>query len=554
MRKIGSRLGSSALALASPLFVAAQCGEPRLTFSGFDFAPIPVGASETHQFIVSNQSGVAATLGTISSQALGLAPPFALTGGTCATGGTLGGSGGECTLEITFTPTQVASASDSIELSYGSGGGAPTKVDTRPLTGSGLKALPDAPLSDLGSSPVGLPVTFDVFVWNQSGYAVTLGDVTTNGLGLSGAFARTGGNCASGQVLEPRSGNCDMLITFTPLSVGDFSATIGIAYNWPNSGASQWVSSRPLKASSFVPVAISTTSPYYDIRETGSVQTQSVTVSNAGGFDATLGTISDAGLGLSAPFSLVGGTCKTGQVLPAGGGTCTLDVQFAPTVSGTATDNIEVRYQFPGLPSQSVSQFIAGTAPILDATDCFKSGCSAGQVCWQVTSDASGAGTCIDVPAPPPNCMAPCLWEARKKCLPVMGACNSSTSVGTELCDPQTGWATFSPVAPSTRSSTEYRNQGTACFSERLETAPGAPFAFKFYTDGMSPIGAAFITIGAASRSVVCGPYSTTDQVTSAPPEARFTENDTPECRDWKSTYLDLTNCRSTTPGSCSGL
>jgi hypothetical protein len=44
----------------------------------------------------------------------------------------------------------------------------------------------------------------------------------------------------------------------------------------------------------------------------GTTKTKAITVTNSGGFDAILGDVSGSGLGLTPPFSLVGGSCATG--------------------------------------------------------------------------------------------------------------------------------------------------------------------------------------------------------------------------------------------------
>jgi hypothetical protein len=67
------------------------------------------------------------------------------------------------------------------------------------------------------------------------------------------------------------------------------------------------------------------------------------TVTNSGAATATLGTVTNAGLGLAAPVTLTGGTCTTGALLsPAG--TCTVTVTYAPVAATTTTQTMRFDY------------------------------------------------------------------------------------------------------------------------------------------------------------------------------------------------------------------
>jgi hypothetical protein len=54
----------------------------------------------------------------------------------------------------------------------------------------------------------------------------------------------------------------------------------------------------------------------------------------------------------------------------------------------------------------------------------------------------TNACTLPDIPDPPPYCVAPCVWEMVKRCLPVKQACTQATSPGdTKFCQLDTEWS-----------------------------------------------------------------------------------------------------------------
>ncbi|HEY6557303.1 MAG TPA: hypothetical protein VI072_08515, partial [Polyangiaceae bacterium] len=228
---------------------------------------------------------------------------------------------------------------------------------------------------------------------------------------------------------------------------------------------------------------------------------------------------------------------------------------------GAANANLVIRYGWGGSAiAFSVSHAIPATAVAPSSADCYATGCAAGQVCAQITSSAAGAGTCVSVPAPPPGCMAPCIWEARKNCLPVLGACNAQTVQNpsepsgqiTTLCDPATRWATvedrrFGGVSFGAA----YRHNAATCYSTGFNALGNNRYEIP-HTDGTGPIGVTLLTVpGIETRSVWCGPYTSTSGLD---PAQSYQENTTaPECVAWERQYLDWTRCRSQASGSCAG-
>jgi sugar lactone lactonase YvrE len=68
-----------------------------------------------------------------------------------------------------------------------------------------------------------------------------------------------------------------------------------------------------------------------------------VTLSNIGNLPVAIAAQASFGLsGNAADFSLVGGSCLTGATLAANGGSCTLQIGFTPTASGTRTLTVSI--------------------------------------------------------------------------------------------------------------------------------------------------------------------------------------------------------------------
>src|SRR5690349_9335593 len=61
-------------------------------------------------------------------------------------------------------------------------------------------------------------------------------------------------------------------------------------------------------------------------------------------------------------------------------------------------------------------------------------------------SEPADSGDSDAGPVPPPYCVAPCLWEIVRPCIPVLRHCivdQSPSAFGTTTCDPDTGFAVF---------------------------------------------------------------------------------------------------------------
>ena len=384
--------------------------------------------------------------------------------------------------------------------------------------------------TDIGTVALGSVVNQTYEFMNSGGGSTKLTRIELPASDVSSAFSIAGGTCRPGLTLTAGQ-RCTVIVRFTPPDVGYYSQPLVVSGSG-GAGTELYVNA------SVEPAVTLSDGPSFAFGAVslGTSLTNTLTLTNVSSVNQTLSSISDAGVGLAAPFALSGGSCATGLTL-APNATCTLAVTYAPTAGGFVHDSVDVPYYFLGGSSTGyrVSRPVTGRG-ISDQNNCFEAGCPAQHVCKEITSNSTETGTCVFVPPPPENCMAPCLWEARKNCLPVMSQCKSENlNIGlgvTATCDLRSGWTDFSYQWLSGRWIDESQKDGQTCF----ESETGGyyfPRGSVFYSDGTSSIGRALGEEG-SDRGVICADGTEHQELNSA------------ACTEWKNTYFGLTECRST--------
>lgn len=182
---------------------------------------------------------------------------------------------------------------------------------------------------------------------------------------LGGSYPGTGGYCAS--TLAAGS-SCTMVVQFAPTSAGASTDSIVVDYN--DSSAAQQLThgvSGTGFSGALANLTISGVNPFdYGSNPTGSVTSQSFTVTNSGSGTAT----SMSGSGLATPFNFqggaypgTGGTCGASLAAAA---SCTIAVDFSPVGTGLFADTIDINYN-DGASANVVSRSVQGTglAPAL---------------------------------------------------------------------------------------------------------------------------------------------------------------------------------------------
>ena len=199
------------------------------------------------------------------------------------------------------------------------------------LAGS-LVANPDP--ADFGGVPLGAPsAAKTVTVTNVDSAAVTLGAATAT----SAEFAVTGGSCATGTVLT-RDQSCTYAVTFTPITLaGRRSATLDI----PSAGGVRSPLSVRLTGAGTnlgaAPTATLSTSTlaFGDVRVRTTSPLQHIIVTNNGTAPLGVTDVSFDPATVPEPdqYRILGDTCSTGVFVDPGS-SCSIDVEFAPFVTG----------------------------------------------------------------------------------------------------------------------------------------------------------------------------------------------------------------------------
>ncbi|HMJ10999.1 MAG TPA: choice-of-anchor D domain-containing protein [Polyangiaceae bacterium] len=221
----------AALILVASLMFAAKCGDANLTVSpGHAFFESPVGDSKTVTFTVTNSGTEAAMLGPITQQGLELLEPFSVAGGTCATGGTVAGNGGTCTLVLAFSPLVSGVHNGRFVVTYNwEGSGVDVRGAVGALEANALGLI--APQVFFPEMAVGQRRIETATLTNPSRFAARIEGIAPPYLPHVG-FRLVGGTCARGFVLPARGGTCTVLVEYVPLVVGPLDAYSGFTYRW----------------------------------------------------------------------------------------------------------------------------------------------------------------------------------------------------------------------------------------------------------------------------------------------------------------------------------
>lgn len=209
----------SGWALAKFIIVEGPTGSPAVTLSNtlLNFGNVQVGSTGGPlQFTLTNSGNAPLTIANVQ-----VAPPFASTNGC----GTTVPAGGSCIFNVTFTPTAIGAATQTLLIATNAAG-SPQSVT---LQGSGIPV----PVAGPALAPTSLNFQNQQINTTSSPQMITLANAGTAPLNnitiaIAGAqgseFAQTN-NCPSS--LGPNS-SCAILIRFTPTALGGRSATLTV--------------------------------------------------------------------------------------------------------------------------------------------------------------------------------------------------------------------------------------------------------------------------------------------------------------------------------------
>jgi hypothetical protein len=233
------------------------------------------------------------------------------------------------------------------------------------LTGSGqAPAVTLTPTSlSYGSQLVGTTSGSQTSTLRNSG----TGPLTITSIGLagtnSGDFAESD-NCPVAPLTLAVNATCTLTVTFSPTASGARSASVSIADDAAGSPHSLGLSgtgSQPAPAVTLNPTGIS----FGNQRVGTSSGNQSVTVSNTGTAPLSISSIGITGTN-SGDFSQ-GNDCPTVPGTLAAGGSCTIQVAFTPSATGSRTASISIADDASGSPHTAALSG-TGTQPAVTLT------------------------------------------------------------------------------------------------------------------------------------------------------------------------------------------
>jgi uncharacterized repeat protein (TIGR01451 family) len=305
-------------------------GQPAVSFgqNPLAFGSQPIGSTTQLTETVTNTG--TAPLGITEIDAGG---DYSEPSDTCV--GNSVAAGGTCTIDVDFTPSVGGTDNGSLVLTDN----APDSPQTLQLTGSG-----DQPQAVLSPNPVNFG---SVSTGSSDQATLTVSNPGTATLDVSGAalsgadpgdFQITGqsSGCNSGMVAAGTS--CALTITFTPGAAGTRTATLTLTDN--ASPATQSVTLTGVGGQ-----AAATLSPnsldFGTVAVGGSGAQKAVKIKSTGTMTLNVTGYSIGGADPS-DFDLIGGSCPAVPFNLAPGATCTIDMYFAPTATGSRSATLSV--------------------------------------------------------------------------------------------------------------------------------------------------------------------------------------------------------------------
>jgi hypothetical protein len=309
-------------------------GGPGVTLSptSLTFSSQNIGTTSPAQSITLTNSGNA-TLSVTSITLTGANPgDFAQTN-NC---GTSVAAGADCTISVTFTPTATGTRTASVTIADNASG-SPQSVGLTG-TGTGIPAVTLSPTSLTFPTTSVLSTSPTQVVTLTNGGTAAL---SITSIGITGAKAANFAQTNTCGTSVAAGGNCSISVTFTPTGSGNISATLSLADN--ASGSPQTVALTGVGTSlgwnpaslTFASQTVGTTSPAQTItltslfpKSTMTIDGITITGTNAGDFAQT-------------------NNCPTNLGPKA---SCTVNVTFTPTATGTRTAAVTITDNAGGSP------------------------------------------------------------------------------------------------------------------------------------------------------------------------------------------------------------
>jgi hypothetical protein len=369
----------------------ASAPTPAVTLSpsSLSFGNQNVSTTSAAQTVTLTNSGTGAL--TISSISLAgtNAGDFAQSN-TCPTGSSTLAAGSNCTISVTFTPTNSGSRSASVSIADNASDSPQSVV----LSGTGVTATPAVTLTpsslSFGNQNVSTTSPAQTVTLTNSGTAaLAIGSISMTGTN-AGDFAQTSPCPISPNTLAAGA-SCTISVTFTPTNSGSRSASVSIADN--ASGSPQSVT---LSGTGVIPVPAVTLTPSsltFSSQNVGTTSAaQTVTLKNSGTAALAIGSISVTGTN-AGDFAQTS-PCPINPGTLAAGASCTISVTFTPTATGTRTASVSISDNASGSPQSVALTGTGSSTSNVIFSDGFESGSLPGN--WTGTNVSTSNSLTLD--------------------------------------------------------------------------------------------------------------------------------------------------------------
>jgi hypothetical protein len=291
------------------------------------FGDVPINTQATTSVLINVDPAYSTEIASGS----GLNPPFSFGFDTCGAGGGFSGPG-TCSIQESFQPTSIGSASGSLNVFECPNAGGSCIPVTIPVSGNGVSIASADPTSlDFGGVPINTTASDPVTITVDTGYRTEI----ASGSGLNPPFSFGFGSCGTGGGFAG-PGTCTIDESYTPTSVGANSGSTNV-FECPVAGGTCIPIPVPLSGHGISVASADPTHVDFGGVPINTTVTVPVTIAVDTGYKTEIAS----GSGLNNPFSFGFDACGTGGGF-AGPGTCTVDASFTPTSIGSFSGTTNV--------------------------------------------------------------------------------------------------------------------------------------------------------------------------------------------------------------------
>ncbi|HEY6442797.1 MAG TPA: choice-of-anchor D domain-containing protein [Candidatus Acidoferrales bacterium] len=366
-------------------------GPPSASISpaSYDFGSQPENTSSDGQTIAfSNMGGQPLTLSAFSLGGPDAAQ-FSEPASTCFSGVMLA-SGASCTVQVLFGPKAIGVFHAELDFTDNSGN-VTGSGQVVPLTGTGIASAPVANIAPtslgFGSQIIATSSAPEsVTLRNKGSAALSVGGIAVTGTNAADFAIAAGGTCAVGSGTMAIGTSCTVAVQFAPHSVGPSSASLSFTDDGPGSPQQVSLSGTGAPTPDLVasPASLSLGSQSVN---SGTQDTQSMTISNQGSTSAGIGALSFSPA-TQTDFAVAGNTCTS----LGPGAKCQITIAFQPVTVGARSATLNI----PGAQPSAVGLSGTGTQAAISFPTSFAfapqlAGSASGAQPITVTNSSSGA-------------------------------------------------------------------------------------------------------------------------------------------------------------------